>query len=657
MGSPFLLKIVRVGKMAHIKTIDTDTSITASPDELISMGKMEEALKILDKDLEAALCEGDAAKAELLTTKQLGAAAKLSDFQLIKKVRVMRLELYIQTGQKMKASDEFNYLKPICNKFEIDEIKNITGYVDQKETVQGKPLLGQVDTYFIVDNVNVKNNGILNSVLRKITLFEEEWGYRPTLVVSEYNAKLKSTIGHHQYHNATRINTNIQIQNIYNYFQKTDVPNLPVIEHPREEKGLYYKEVIENVYTVYKGQRKVRDEYFTHFKDRLETVQHFDENLKIYFTVFYDKNGYLSMERTDNQDDFSRTELYYTTEGKVCIKSEYKFNEKTDKHDLVSVLLFDDNQQVIMEGKKEADLVGVYLNQVAAKTDRICMFVSESGLHNKSMIHVKQKNAIKASIVHSVFLEDSYNLKSKPQFFFKDLVRYQKHFDGITFLTKAEAKDFITIYGNPERIYTVPHFYPLGINKVDFSERDPKKAVIVARFDNIKRIDMAVDIFKLVVDKIPDATLDIYGFGSDLVVQKIKKQIKKHELENNVFMKGSTDSPDKVYSKSMLFMMTSSMEGMPLTLLESISNGCPVFSFDIKYGPADVVKNGKTGCLIPRGNVKAFAKQIISYFEDDDLQRQMSENAYNDAVRFSKEAFLENWYTYMEEICARKFAY
>jgi len=617
---------------------------------LIKKGRYKNALDILDMNLTEHLEAGDAAKVELVTLDQLGVAVEMNEVELVKEIRIMRLELFSKTGQRMKAREELNRLKRVYNKTELAKIKALTGFSDDVNT-EAFPLLDQIDTYYIIDHVSKNNTGIINAVMRKITLFEEEWNYRSAMIISSYNQDIETIISHHKFFSNSRINTGVRVLNVYDYFQKTEAPNLPTVEHPRKHEGVDYRLISQDIYMAYENGKAIRREHFTHPGSRLRMVQHLNEQGGVIQTDLYDKKGYLSRTQNDKPDK-SRSEIYYTTEGKVCIKSEYEF--KKEKHEITSIALLNSDGETILQGKKEADLCGHFLSETASKSDRMCLFVSESGVDNKAMTHVTQKNAIKTAVVHSVFLEDPYNLKSKPQFFFKDLVYYQGHFDGVAFLTKTEADDFIKIYGKPQRVFVTPNFYPNPINRVDFENRNTKKAVIVARYDPIKKLSDAIEIFKLVVEKVPDAILEMYGYGFPMEKERLETLVKKYKLENNVFVNGSTDSANEVYSSGVAFMMTSSMEGMPLTLIESICNGCPAFSYDIKYGPSDIIRNGKTGFLLPRNNIKAFAKQLVSYFEDSTLQQQMCENAYEDARRFSKEVYMENWYKFMEGSHAQK---
>jgi poly(glycerol-phosphate) alpha-glucosyltransferase len=152
----------------------------------------------------------------------------------------------------------------------------------------------------------------------------------------------------------------------------------------------------------------------------------------------------------------------------------------------------------------------------------------------------------------------------------------------------------------------------------------------------------------MVVKKLPDARLEIYGFGA--LRQEYREQIDRLGLANNVFLMGATDDPAAVFSGAALSMMTSAAEGFGITLVESICNGCPAIAFDIKYGPSDIIADGDPGFLITMFDKGAYANRIIAYLWDTELQRAMSENCYADAARFNPEAFARSWFELTKRI-------
>ena len=42
------------------------------------------------------------------------------------------------------------------------------------------------------------------------------------------------------------------------------------------------------------------------------------------------------------------------------------------------------------------------------------------------------------------------------------------------------------------------------------------------------------------------------------------------------------------------------MEGFSLALLESLAHGVPTISYNIKYGPKEMINNGENGYLIEK---------------------------------------------------------
>ena len=66
--------------------------------------------------------------------------------------------------------------------------------------------------------------------------------------------------------------------------------------------------------------------------------------------------------------------------------------------------------------------------------------------------------------------------------------------------------------------------------------------------------------------------------------------IAQYKLENNVFLRGFIPDLSQEYNNAYLSIVTSNMEGFSLALLEGQSFGVPTISYDIKYGPNELVK-------------------------------------------------------------------
>ncbi|MBF0747678.1 glycosyltransferase, partial [Gemella sp. 19428wG2_WT2a] len=47
-------------------------------------------------------------------------------------------------------------------------------------------------------------------------------------------------------------------------------------------------------------------------------------------------------------------------------------------------------------------------------------------------------------------------------------------------------------------------------------------------------------------------------------------------------------------------------------VMESINEGCPSISYDLKYGPSEIIENGVNGYLIEPNNIEKFAEAMVS---------------------------------------------
>ena len=89
--------------------------------------------------------------------------------------------------------------------------------------------------------------------------------------------------------------------------------------------------------------------------------------------------------------------------------------------------------------------------------------------------------------------------------------------------------------------------------------------------------------------------------------------------------------------------MTSTYEGYPLATLESMSRGCPVVSYDIKYGPREQITDGVDGFLVPPGDTSLLAQRVIELLRSPELVSSMSAAARARVARYGPAEFLASW--------------
>ncbi len=89
--------------------------------------------------------------------------------------------------------------------------------------------------------------------------------------------------------------------------------------------------------------------------------------------------------------------------------------------------------------------------------------------------------------------------------------------------------------------------------------------------------------------------------------------------------------------------MSSRFEGFGLVLVEAMSCGIPVISFDCPYGPSDIIQDGENGYLVPLGDNEAFADRICYLIEHPKERERLSTNGLYSASRYSLDSIMPLW--------------
>jgi glycosyltransferase involved in cell wall biosynthesis len=185
----------------------------------------------------------------------------------------------------------------------------------------------------------------------------------------------------------------------------------------------------------------------------------------------------------------------------------------------------------------------------------------------------------------------------------------------------------------------LPHrteIIPMGVDTERFSPGNlapsrSKKMVYVGRVIRQKGIDNLVSAFARVVDRIPEARLEIIGHGPDR--EGLAERIDSSGIAESVILTdpiGHSDLPDRYRSARALALPSLIPEGLGMTALEAAACGVPTVTFGLG-GTSEFVTNDETGLIVGIDDV-ALAQGIERIMTDDDLADRLGRNARQRAV-------------------------
>lgn len=136
-----------------------------------------------------------------------------------------------------------------------------------------------------------------------------------------------------------------------------------------------------------------------------------------------------------------------------------------------------------------------------------------------------------------------------------------------------------------------------------------------------------------------------FVLAGDGEIDKVKKKINDLGLDDLFIIPGWVSDEEKIeeiYRKSIIYVLPSYNEGMPMSILEAMSYGLPVISTDV--GSISSVVEKENGFVIKPGDIEALADAIVSLLNDRSNIDSISKNNAN------KIKMKYNVYTSLEEI-------
>ncbi len=132
----------------------------------------------------------------------------------------------------------------------------------------------------------------------------------------------------------------------------------------------------------------------------------------------------------------------------------------------------------------------------------------------------------------------------------------------------------------------------------------------VGRLDAVKGFPVLLDALAQVRREGVDATLEIVGAGA--LDQSLKARSRELGLEAWIAFTGAVSQEDMpgVFERNDAFVLASFMEGVPVVLMEAMAKGLPVIATRVA-GVPELVRDGRTGFLVPPGSVSALAQAIV----------------------------------------------
>jgi len=180
----------------------------------------------------------------------------------------------------------------------------------------------------------------------------------------------------------------------------------------------------------------------------------------------------------------------------------------------------------------------------------------------------------------------------------------------------AHRNKIVRVYNGVDPVEPAP--------PAEWPEKRGFTLLFVGRLAPIKSLGTLIRAAALAAPGVPGLQLWIVGHGHER--QRLEDLVKNLGVEDLVTFWGERLDVAGFFSVADAYCMSSTSEGLPMSLLQAMSLGLPAIVTDVG-GMAEVVKNAHAGLATPVGDANAMAEAIVQMASDEKRRTVFHDNA------------------------------
>lgn len=231
--------------------------------------------------------------------------------------------------------------------------------------------------------------------------------------------------------------------------------------------------------------------------------------------------------------------------------------------------------------------------------------------------------------------------------------------DRFIAVSEGVGKELVNYWGVSESTVDVihnpvdlDHIQKLGQYRLE-GTLDPSRAVIVSvgRFTAQKDFSGLLHAFAR-MRRSMSATLVLVGDGEER--QALQQLAKDLGIGDDVIWPGYDPNPYRWIARANLFVLSSLYEGFGIVITEAMALGVPVVATDCPHGPAEILRGGQDGILVPPADERLLAQAMVRVLTDDSVREKLITAGQERVKTFSAMHVAEIYAQTIEAVAASK---
>lgn len=507
--------------------------------------------------------------------------------------------------------------------------------------------------FFLNTGFNAKNSGIEHAELGRARLFKQ-FQQPFQFLLRNWNPQLHSIM------NGFGIEDDAFVS-LFDFYQgTTNVASETVLARDIDfglDQLSYQEEPANHRYLVTRGKQFVgRINLFpanTAGEQPVRSVEQFDMYGNLYKVDCYDERGFVSLSQWYSPDNKVETECWFNATGIPVIET---FNRKDAvgrfgksgwrlfKQD-GSMHVFNTLDQLYLEFLND-------MNAAQFDPERPNIFILDrSDMADWSLTELRQP-AYTVMHLHNAHIGNPQDpMHSILNNHYEYAMYNANTYDALIAATDNQTCDVTRRFKPQAKLFTIPvgivAAQQLLAERIPMSARRPGSILVTARVAPEKQLDQLVRAVGIARQQVAEVSLDIYGYvdhrDNDQALKAVQAAIAEYHLEDVVHLHDYVQDVAAVQDQAQIYGLTSVMEGFNLALMEAQAHGEVGLTYDVNYGPNELVEDGKNGFVVPYADVNALADRLVALLTDSAALQAKSDAAYELSQRFSPASVWHQW--------------
>ena len=159
-----------------------------------------------------------------------------------------------------------------------------------------------------------------------------------------------------------------------------------------------------------------------------------------------------------------------------------------------------------------------------------------------------------------------------------------------------------------------------------------------------------IEAWGQIATQFPSWSLQFAGAGNNDTLRFFEKLAKDNKVSDRIVFLGYRTDMESLYQQSAIYCLSSRSEGLPMVLIEAMSQGCAPVACENLGRTKEIITNESEGLLFKTADVDDLAEKLTKMIMDEEYRKSVQKNAIERSKYYSLDHVISMWENMLKQI-------